>query len=279
MTYRIQGLGWLPDPPDVRDFRVTNQLVMKTTLANVEAMSMQGQAGVFRTRVEKLPPSADLRQLCSEIEDQESIGSCTAQSVCGLIEYLQRSLYGQQLDVSRLFLYKVTRTYLGWTGDTGAFVRSAIKALRLFGVPPEDYYPYAIARFDEEPAAFLYAFASNYRAIQYYRLNTLDDLKESLAKGIPFAFGFSCYKSMFTDEVRRTGNIPLPTATDRIVGGHAVMAVGYDENTGRLLIRNSWGTGWGDAGYGTLPYEYVTQNLAQDFWVLGRADVVPEETR
>lgn len=287
MTYRIQGLGWLPDPPDFRDYHAQDQAVIKTVVSNVHAMTQQGEIAGLRVPQavllgvepmgEALPKSVDLRQGCSDVEDQGDLGSCTAHAVCGLIEYLQRSLFGEHVDAARLFLYKVTRSYLGWTGDTGAFVRSTIKALRLFGVPPEDYFPYNIGRFDDEPSPFSYAFAGNYKAIQYYRLDRLDALKESLAKGIPFAFGFTCYRSMFTEEVRKTGAVPLPARTDQVVGGHAVMAVGYDDAVGRLLLRNSWGTRWGDAGYGTLPYEYVERDLAQDFWALVRMDVVPLE--
>jgi C1A family cysteine protease len=275
MPYRIQGLGWLPDPPDFRDFDVSDQEVRTSVRANLESMSEQAASSVFQPRVKRIPKSIDLRHLCSEVEDQKNIGSCTAQAVCGLVEYLQRSLEGNHIDASPLFLYKVTRSFLGWTGDTGAFVRSAIKALRLFGVPPEEYYPYMTELYDDEPAAFMYAFAGNYKAIQYHRLGTLDELKKSLALGLPFAFGFTCYRSMFTNEVRKTGNIPFPSVKDQAVGGHAVMAVGYDDAKGRILFRNSWGAGWGDEGYGTLPYDYVDKKIARDYWALTKLETVP----
>jgi C1A family cysteine protease len=273
MAYRIQGLGWLPDPPDHRDCRIRDKVVAKTVKANVRAMAKKGQAKLFRPDVRSLNRSADLRELCSPVEDQGAIGSCTAQSVCGLVEFLQRGLYGEHLDASRIFLYKATRSFLGWTGDTGAFVRSTIKALKLFGVPPEEYCPYDPSRYDDDLSAFCFAFAANYKAIQYYRLEGLDKLKESLAQGMPFAFGFTCYDSMFTDQSAGTGDIPFPTPDERIQGGHAVMAVGYDDGKGRLIIRNSWGTGWGDGGYGTLPYEFVDQGLATDFWALADMNV------
>lgn len=277
MPYRIQRLGWLPDPPDFRDCRESDKVVATTVQNNVQVMAERSEAGLFRPEVKKLPRSVDLRELCSPIEDQGNIGSCTAQAVCGLVEYLQRSLHGEYLDASRLFLYKATRLFLGWTGDTGAFVRSTIKALRLFGVPPEEYWPYETTRFDDEISAFCFAFAGNYKAIQYYRLDGSEKLKDSLAKGMPFAFGFTCYDSLFTDAVSKSGDIPFPKPTEQVVGGHAVMAVGYDEGKGRFLIRNSWGTAWGDQGYGTLPFEFVDRALAQDFWALAKVDAVPLE--
>lgn len=275
MTYRIRGLGWLPDPPDHRDCRVSDDVVAQTVDNNVRVMAQRAEAPLFRPEVKKLPRSVDLRELCSPIEDQGNIGSCTAHAVCGVVEYLQRSLYGEHLDASRLFLYKATRMFLGWSGDTGAFVRSTIKALRLFGVPPEEYCPYETERFDEEVGAFCFAFAGNYKAIRYFRVDGLNKIKESLAKGLPLAFGFTCYNSLFTEAVSKSGDIPFPKSSEQNVGGHAVMAVGYDEGKGRLLIRNSWGAGWGDAGYGTLPFEYVERGLAQDFWAIAKMDVVP----
>jgi C1A family cysteine protease len=204
-----------------------------------------------------------------------------------MVEYFERRAFGRHLDASRLFLYKATRNLLHWTGDTGAFLRNTMGALILFGVPPEEYWPYVIAEFDKEPSAFCYAFAQNFQAITYYRLDppgTTNDLilkriKTNLAGGLPSMFGFTVYSSY--KQAATTGRIPYPTKGDQIVGGHAVMAVGYDDGmkiknanpgakdtTGALLIRNSWGTGWGSSGYGWLPYEYVLKGDAVDWWSL-----------
>jgi C1A family cysteine protease len=96
-------------------------------------------------------------------------------------------------------------------------------------------------------------------------------------------FGFSVYSSI--DQAGKTGKIPFPVKGEKLLGGHAVMAVGYDdrmkiqnespggpETTGAVLIRNSWGTKWGDRGYGWLPYEYVLRELALDWWSLVKAE-------
>jgi C1A family cysteine protease len=144
-----------------------------------------------------------------------------------------------------------------------------------------------IADFDKEPPAFCYAFAQNYQAISYYRLDPpgtpldalLTQIKTCLAAGLPSMFGFTVYNSI--SQAATTGKIPFPAAGERILGGHAVVTVGYDdalkikntnpgglETTGALLIRNSWGTGWGSGGYGWLPYEYVLRRLAVDWWSL-----------
>ena len=268
------GMGWLPDYPDFRDYHEEHQGIQP----------MLAPAGISK-RAARIATSADLRQWCPPIEDQGSLGSCTAHAGVGLVEYYEKKAFGRYLDASRLFLYKVTRNLLHWTGDTGAFLRSTMGGLVLFGVPPEDYWPYKISDFDKEPPAFCYAFAQSYQAIKYFRHDPpgtaqdvlLERIKTYLAAGHPSMFGFTVYSSIA--QADSTGKIPYPCKGERIEGGHAIAAVGYDdkmkikntgscgvETTGALLIRNSWGTGWGDGGYGWLPYDYVLKGLAEDFW-------------
>ena len=272
-----RGMGWLPDYPDFRDYRPESEKIKPLF------RKMKIEAG----RRRKLPARADLRAWCSAVEDQGELGSCTAHAGVGIVEYFERRAFGKHVDASRLFLYKVTRNMLRWTGDTGAFLRTTMGALVLFGVPPEDFWPYDIGEFEKEPPAFCYAFAQNYQAISYYRLDPagakpdelLTRIKTDLAAGLPSMFGFTVYSSI--DQAGETGRVPMPTPKEKILGGHAVAAVGYDdamkirnsnkggvETKGAILLRNSWGTSWGEDGYGWLPYEYVLQGLADDWWSL-----------
>ncbi|HEV8524533.1 MAG TPA: C1 family peptidase [Terriglobales bacterium] len=194
------------------------------------------------------------------------------------VEYFGKRASGRYIDASRLFIYKATRNLLGLAGDTGAYLRSTMGALALFGAPPEKYWPYDIARFDDEPTAFCYSFASNYQAIKYFRLDPspltgpqiLQRIKQYLASEFPSMFGFPVY-----DEYRQvpaSGLVAFPAANSRLHGGHANVAVGYDDNLtingdqGALLVRNSWGTGWGLSGYAWFSYRYVTEGLAVDWW-------------
>ena len=268
------GMGWIPDYPDFRDY----------TEETFEVKSLFG--GASERKFSKPPVAVDLREWCSPVEDQGTLGSCTAHSGVGIIEYYERKSFGRHIEASRLFLYKVTRNLMKMKGDTGAYLRKTMGAMVLFGVPPEEYWPYSDdgKKFDQEPPAFCYAFAQNYQTIKYFRHDppgakpeeVLNKVKTYLVKGHPAMFGFTVYNSI--EQAEKTGQIPFPSPRERIEGGHAVVAVGYDdklkiknrygkvETTGALLIRNSWGKSWGDEGYGWLPYEYVLRGLAEDFW-------------
>jgi len=284
------GMGWLPDLPDFRDYTVEQTDVSSRLkqLGQKSIKAMLTKAGVAAPMdLKKLPSSVNLTPWFSPVEDQNSLGSCTANAGVALVEYFERRAFGRHIDASRLFLYKVARNLMGLTGDTGAYLRTTMGALVLFGVPPEEYLPYVIADFDKEPSAFCYAFAQNYQAITYYRLDPpgttkdvlLSRIKTSLAAGLPSMFGFTVYSSI--SQAATTGKIPYPTPGERILGGHAIVVSGYNDNikimntnkygketTGALLIRNSWGTKWGNSGYGWLPYEYVLKGLAIDWWTV-----------
>jgi C1A family cysteine protease len=285
---RMPAMGYLPDLPSIRDYSVetTDVSESKRALKEKPISVLLKAAGVARPASPPLPPATDLRPWCPAIEDQKEIGSCTAQAGVALIEFFENKAFGTYVDASRLFLYKVTRRLAHLQGDSGAYLRTTMEALTAFGVPPEEYWPYNTETFDEEPSAFCYAFGQNYKAITYYRLDPqgtspnelLRRLKTNLAASLPAMFGFTVYDSI-RQAAGNGGRIPFPYQGDRVVGGHAVVAVGYDDeiavhhgrpeapaSKGAILIRNSWGVGWGEGGYGWLPYAYVLKGLAVDWW-------------
>lgn len=276
------GMGWIPDYPDFRDYTVQQE----------EIKPMIKAIGIAGSKKEKMPASVDLRSSFPPIENQGWLGSCTANAGVAMVEYYERKAFGKHIDAARLFLYKTTRNLLHLAGDTGASLRATMGAMVLFGVPPEEYWPYVIEDFDKEPPAFCYAFAQNYQSIKYFRLDPPDTAKDVLLKRIkiflsnklPCMFGFSVFGSI--ENAIDDGKIPYPGRGERILGGHAIVAAGFDdrmkvrnptsgkETTGALLVRNSWSREWGEQGYGWLPYEYVLKGLAIDWWSVLKSEWV-----
>jgi C1A family cysteine protease len=246
----IQRYGWVPDLPDHRDHLFA---------APPRYLSA-------------LPASVDLRDHCpKEIYDQGQLGSCTANAIGCAFEF---DLLKQQLTdlmPSRLFIYYNERAVEGTIDtDSGAMIRDGVKSVAKQGVCSEDSWKYDISRFAEKPSPECYTDALSHRVSSYQRLvPVLNQLKGCLASGYPFVFGFTVYESFESDKVARTGVVPMPSTDEQVLGGHAVLAVGYDDSSQRFIVRNSWGKGWGDNGYFTMPYSYLTdRSLSSDFWTI-----------
>jgi C1A family cysteine protease len=243
--------GWLPDLPDHRDFLYS----------------------AIAPKVARLPKKVDLKYKCSPVEDQGALGSCTANSLAGALEFLEEPESTPFVDLSRLFIYYNERVIEGTVDqDSGAFIRDGIKSLAKQGVCPEPQWPYTISRFRRKPSRPCYRAAKKHRIISYHRINAVNEMRGCLAEGFPFVFGFTVYESFESQSVAKSGVLNLPTAKEKVVGGHAVMAAGYDDIRKRFLIRNSWGRDWGKKGYFTMPYKYLgDRNLSDDFWTIRAA--------
>jgi C1A family cysteine protease len=242
----IRKWGWKPDIPDQRDFAFKRITRLKV--------------------IDKI----DLRLFCPKVEDQEDLGSCTANAGVGLYEFVELKQKTEKpfWDASRLFLYYNTRVIEGTVNeDSGAYIRDTMKALAKYGVCPEKEWPYIVDRFADKPPKSNYTHALKHKALTYRRLETLEDMLGCLADGFPFEFGFAVYESF--QKIGKSGIMLMPKKTERLLGGHAVMAVGYDQKKKWLIVRNSWGEGWGDKGYFYMPFAYATnRNLSDDFWVV-----------
>ena len=250
MAPKIARYGWIRDLPDLRDH-------------------------LYATPPEflvKLPSSVDLRPQCPAVYDQGQLGSCTANAIAAALEFDQMKEKQPNVFVpSRLFIYYNERVMEGTVNeDSGAQIRDGIKSVGKQGDCPETLWPYDIKKFEVKPPAQCYQQALKFKAVQYQRLSQiLNQLKGCLASGYPFVFGFTVYESFESQQVAQTGHASMPLPKEAVVGGHAVIAVGYDDSQNWFIVRNSWGDGWGMKGYFTLPYPYLLeQNLASDFWTI-----------
>jgi C1A family cysteine protease len=215
-----------------------------------------------------LPSKVDLSSQCSPIENQGTLGSCTANALVGNLEFLELKDHLPFVDMSRLFIYYNERLLEGTVKeDSGAALRDGIKSLAKAGCCSEKDWPYDVTKFTKKPSVVCYTKALFHKIQSYRSLQTQNELLTCLASGYPFVFGISVYGSFESEIVAKTGIVPMPSPTESNLGGHAVCGVGYDQSTKLFKVRNSWGTGWGDKGYFYLPFEYVNK-LASDFWTI-----------
>ena len=244
----IYRYGWRPDTPDHRD--------------HLYAAPLQGVV---------LPAKIDLRPGCPTVYDQGQLGSCTANAIAGALEFDQIKQKLPEATPSRLFIYYNERVMEhSVSEDAGSEIRDGVKSVNKQGACAETLWPYDIEKFAVKPSAQCYTAAKQHRTVSYQRvMQNLTQLKACLASGYPVIFGFTVYESFESDAVANTGIVPMPGHHESVLGGHAVLCVGYDDSTQRFLVRNSWSEQWGDKGHCTMPYAYLlSRSLASDFWTI-----------
>jgi len=259
MTEVVRKYGWKPDVPDFRD----KYLLLPSTS-------------------EALPTKVDFRNHFSFVFNQGDIGSCTANAIGQAFIFAQNATATKIKKLkpdfvpSRLFLYYNEREMEGTVdSDSGAYIRDGIKSINKQGICHEKYCVYNTLKFHKKPTSIAYKNALAHQALQYARVTQTEySLKQCLASGLPFVFGFTVYGSFQSAEVARTGIVPMPDLTESSLGGHAVLCVGYNDETRTFTVLNSWGDSWGDKGFFHIPYEYLTTNkLSDDFWNIGLVEI------
>ena len=252
MPRKTQRYGWCPDLPDHRDLKYS---------------APPPPAG-------GLPASVDMRAHCPAVYDQGQLGSCTANAIGAAFEFDQiKEKLPHVWRPSRLFIYYNERAIEGTTGqDAGAQIRDGIKSVVSQGACSEDLWTYddGPAKFQVEPPKWCYDNAKRHLVTKYESVaQTADQVRGCLASGYPVVFGVTVVESFESQAVAATGAMPMPGSGESVLGGHAVLCVGYDDSQSRFLVRNSWGKGWGLAGYFTMPYDYLLNpDLASDLWTV-----------
>lgn len=246
--YEERKYGWKRDLPDHRDVSYKKSL--------------------FNKQFSKI---IDLRNKCPDIYNQGSLGSCTANALAFLFEFDEiKQNRSKEFRPSRLFIYYNERKMENTIdSDSGASIRDGIKSIHKIGVCEENLWDYDIDKFKEKPPILCYTQAKKYKSVKYYKLDqNVYDLKCCLQDGYPFVVGISIYESFEGKNTAETGIVKMPEKTEKLLGGHAVAVVGYDDNYG-FLVRNSWGVDWGVEGYCFIPYEYIcNKDLANDIWTI-----------
>jgi C1A family cysteine protease len=262
MNRSVLYYGWKPDLPDYRDFKYA---APRAVLAN-------------------LPPKVDLTANCPPVYDQGELGSCTGNAIAGAYEFELMKQNATVFTPSRLFIYYNERVIENTVNtDSGAQIRDGMNTVNNMGVCAESDWPYVITEFTQKPYATCYSNALQNIVTSFHSVaQDLDQMRGCLADGYPIVIGFTVYDAFEGQVVAQTGILNLPQPTEKVVGGHAVLVVGYDDSQSRFIVRNSWGADWGMAGYYTMPYEYLTDpNMSSDFWtirlVAGNAAAAPAE--
>ena len=241
--------GRIKDTPDSRDYKFTPRMAFA------------------------VPEVVDLRPNCPPVYDQGQLGSCTANAIAADVDY-ERQHQGPMtpfMTPSRLFIYYNERVIEGTVDtDSGAQIRNGFKSINQQGVCAEYRWPYIIEKFAVKPYHGCYGAASWHKTLKYFALAQAQiDMMDCLAQGYPFVFGITVYESFESELVEKTGTVPMPKPGEAVIGGHALLAVGYNQASAEVLFRNSWGTEWGTAGYGTIPFAYLTNpDLASNLWTI-----------
>lgn len=262
----------LPSPPDLRDIPYVSPFTEN-----------------------ELPTSVDMRGDVFEIEDQGPIGSCVANGVASSCELIANR-NNQPIDLSRMFLYNATKAYEGRLGEEGLYTRNAYHIAYKYGMPTEEYYPYDLSKDNIDPPIDAYQMASENRITRYenltpgrvrlYRSQEEKDfitynIKAALHEGLPVGMAVS----VTTDLLNLTGPWQLQNypwhgdfTNGRDLGGHYMLIVGYDDDCGKFLVQNSWGTDYGDNGYCGLPYAIVGHPFFEAWVARSFKDMnIPEE--
>lgn len=233
-----------------------------------------------------LPSKVDMRNYSPGIYNQGTVGSCVAQSICAAVQIRNNIVNNNQWSISRYTLgkkapvFSPSRLKLYWharieegypsTEDTGSSMHSGMIALEKYKLCDEKLWPYEQKKFNQQPPHEAFLDSDKYKQVSYMKVEqNVDVIKYTLSKGYPICFGIIAYSTLTNSTAMNTGKVELPRSNDSPKGGHAILLLGYDEESKVFIFQNSWSNYWGDHGFGYLPYDYVASSKhAADFWAI-----------
>jgi C1A family cysteine protease len=256
------------DPVDVRDYKFSSSSMATHHLE--QALT--------------LPKSISYRNQMPGVRDQGNLGSCVGFAVTAMKEWQETvenakeilagkkdSRKGEEYNLSEAWVYWNAKKIDPWPNEEGTSIRYAMQVLQKIGVPCEGAWPYSDVDYGK-PKSWSKLIAKWAIIDSYWRVNDLNDLRIALTSG-PVVIGIPCFLEIFMAD--SSGYIPYPLNPNVIYGGHAICVVGYDDNSQQVIFKNSWGSDWGNNGYGILPYRYINDFL-WDAWAAKDLSVTSE---
>lgn len=247
--------GWKEDKGGVKDTNVINNP---------------------RFSVQRINATSDLRYHMPPVYDQGQLGSCTGNGSAAALDYKHHLVTGKFFTPSRLFIYYGAREIEGTIAqDAGAQIRDVIAVTLKLGSPPESIWPYRPNCFAVKPPPAAYTSGAQFQALHAYKVNNGDggvQVRQSLSASLPVVFGALVYQAIERLNAKDY-RLPLPKSGERSIGGHCMVIVGHNDANAVYVVRNSWGTGWGSAGYCLIPYAYIDNpRITSDLWVIDNAE-------
>lgn len=250
---RSPGLGWIPDKPSSKDWPFS-------------AMGLKQRS---------LPKQVSLRSYVNQVLNQKSTSSCAAHPFASTVDILESRAGIPYKPVSVLFMYFNARAFRGTpVKDEGSSIRLMAKGLDKFGVPDSEYWPFTTKKslVNRRPGWNPYSKAFHRRNGKYHHIlsygnNRLDDIMQALANGYPVVFGTQIANNFFDSYGARL--VDKPRSSDKLVGGHAMLIVGYKHQGQYVLfeVLNSWGSNWRENGFVWLTDEYICWPKTRNFTV------------
>lgn len=233
------GLGLIPSTIDARDFNLSEQIhsVIRELEENIP-----------------LPSKFEITDNLTAVKNQGQEGTCVGFAcTIGLKEFQEKQMHNQYIELSPRYLYQKCKEIDGFPNIKGTNIKTALEVLSTVGVCEWNYWPYKEGDVGT-PAPGADDNAKKYTIQSYGILTTMLSVKICLFRNSPVIMAVPFFNSWYSDQVTKTGDIPKPDGTNK--NGHAICVVGYNDENKKFKFKNSWGTNWGDNGYGYLPYEY-----------------------